>query len=124
LWSAGTCRVLIAVLSAARKLAAMSRPPERSTADSLVYRGEVWTDGRGYATVILPAGSESPPPPLEYALRAINGQITVRVHSELRDGRFTIASDQPRVKVAWRVEGRSASPNEPTPPPTGEEVHR
>jgi len=75
-------------------------PPAESTA----YHGEVWTDARGYATVTLPA--TAPPPPVEYALRPLGGEISVRVAVELREGRFTIATDQPHVKVAWRISRR------------------
>jgi hypothetical protein len=69
------------------------------------YRGEVWTDGRGYATVRLPAEAGSLEPPLAYELRDLEPPSSARVTAELGDGRFTIATDQPHVKVAWRVTG-------------------
>ena len=86
-----------------RKLAAMAHPPDPPT-ENIAYHGEVWTDGRGYATVTLPAAA--PLPPVEYALLPLGGAIGVRVAVELREGRFTIATDQPHVKVAWRISRR------------------
>jgi hypothetical protein len=66
----------------------------------------VWTDARGYATVRLPAKARSLEPPLEYELRDLEPQTSARITAELEDGRFTIATDQPHVKVAWRISGR------------------
>jgi hypothetical protein len=74
--------------------------------DSFAYHGEVWTDGRGFATVRLPAEAEPPEPPLEYELRDLDPPTTARVTAELEDGHFTIATDRPHVKVAWRVSRR------------------
>jgi hypothetical protein len=70
------------------------------------YHGEIWTDGRGFATVRLPDEAEPLEPPLEYQLRDLEPPSTARVTSELEDGRFTIATDQPHVKVAWRISHR------------------
>ena len=69
------------------------------------YRGEVWTDGSGYATVRLPVEAEQLEPPLEYELRDLEPPTSARVTAELEDGRFTIATEEPHVKVAWRVTG-------------------
>jgi hypothetical protein len=73
--------------------------------ESVAYRGEVWTDGRGFATVRLPNGIELEPP-LEYELRDLEPPSTAHITAELADGRFTIATDQPHVKVAWRISRR------------------
>jgi len=86
----------------------MARPKAPVPAAS--YHGEVWTDARGYATVRLPAEAGRLEPPLEYELRDLDPQSSARVTAELEDGRFTIATDEPHVKVAWRIEGRQASP--------------
>ena len=67
------------------------------------YHGEVWTDARGFATVRLPAEAGPLEPPLAYELRDLEPASTARVTAELRDGRFTIATDQPHVKVGWQV---------------------
>ncbi len=87
--------------------------------DSVAYQGEVWTDGSGFATVRLPDGIGLEPP-LEYDLRDLDPPGNARVISELENGRFTLATDQPHAKVAWRITGRcSANPsgsNHRTPP--------
>ena len=77
--------------------------------DGVAYHGEVWTDGRGYATVRLPAEAAPLAPPLEYELRDLEPTSSARVTAELERGRFTIATDQPHVKVAWRISGRPAA---------------
>ena len=71
--------------------------------DTIAYHGEVWTDARGYATVSLPAEAGALEPPLEYELRDLEPKSSARVTAELEGGRFTIATDQPHVKVAWRI---------------------
>ncbi len=81
----------------------MARPLHSSPADTVAYHGEVWTDARGYATVSLPAEAGALEPPLEYELRDLEPKSSARVTAELNEGRFTIATDQPHVKVAWRI---------------------
>ena len=82
---------------------AHSASPSAPKPDS--FHGEVWTDGRGYATVHLPPEARPLEPPLEYELRDLEPPSSARVTAELRNGRFTIATDRPHVKVAWRVTG-------------------
>jgi hypothetical protein len=84
----------------------MDRPLHSSPPGTIAYRGEVWTDGRGYATVRLPAGAGPLEPPVEYELRDLDPPTSARVTAELHEGRFTIATDQPHVKVEWRLTGR------------------
>jgi hypothetical protein len=74
--------------------------------DSVAYHGEVWTDGRGFATVSLPAEAGLLEPPLAYELRDLEPASTARVTAELRNGRFTIQTDKPHIKVAWRISRR------------------
>jgi hypothetical protein len=74
--------------------------------DSVAHHGEVWTDGRGFATVRLPSEAGPLEPPFEYELRDLQPPSSARVTAELDDGRFTIATDQPHVKVAWRISRR------------------
>jgi len=74
--------------------------------DSVAYHGQVWTDGNGFATVRLPARARLLQPPLEYELRELEPQSGSRVTAELHNGRLTIATDQPHVKVAWRISRR------------------
>jgi len=78
--------------------------------NSVAYHGEVWTDGSGFATVRLPAGAGPLEPPLQYELRDLEPPSSARVTAELHNGRFTIATDQPHVKVAWRVSRRKEEP--------------
>ena len=78
--------------------------------DSVAYHGEVWTDGSGFATVRLPAEAEPLRPPLEYELNDLEPPSSARVTAELEDGRFTIATEQPHVKVAWRISRRKEEP--------------
>lgn len=83
--------------------------PRRSTPSEFVaFRGEIWTDGRGSATVHLPAEADLLTPPLEYELR-LDPPSSARVTAELEDGRFTIETDQPYVKVAWQVRRRTVA---------------
>jgi hypothetical protein len=89
----------------------MARPPEQPAPDTVAYHGEVWTDTRGYATIRLPAEADTLQPPLEYELRDLEPQSSARVTAELQEGRFTIATDQPHVKVAWRVSRRKEESN-------------
>jgi hypothetical protein len=77
----------------------------------VAYHGEVWTDGSGFATVRVPAEAGLLEPPLEYELRDLEPPTSARVTAELEDGCFTIATDQPHVKVAWRVTGRQRHDN-------------
>ena len=85
----------------------MARPLDPSAADTVAYHGEVWTDARGYATVRLPAEAGALEPPLEYELRDLEPASSARITAGLENGRFTVATEQPYVKVAWRISGRS-----------------
>ena len=87
----------------------MARSRKPAAPESASYQGEVWTDARGYATVRLPAEARPLEPPLEYELRDLEPPSSTRITAELENGRFTIATDQPHVKVAWRVLDRRAT---------------
>jgi hypothetical protein len=87
----------------------MARPLEPSTPEAVAFHGEVWTDARGYATVRLPAEAAPFEPPLEYSLRDLDPPSRARVTAELEDGRFTVATDEPHVKVGWRLTGRRST---------------
>lgn len=95
----------------------MARRHDRDKARA-EYSGEVWIDGRGYATVALPR-SVTAHAILEYEVRALAPGVTATIAAELIDGRFTIATDEPHVKVAWRV--RARQPSRPRPRGTKEE---
>jgi hypothetical protein len=49
-------------------------------------------------------------PPLEYEPRDLEPPSSARLTAELKHGRFTIATDQPHVKVAWRISRRKEEP--------------
>ena len=83
----------------------MYGPRETNQPTDVSFHGEVWTDARGQATVSLPEDACPPQAELEYTLQAIDGRSGVRVVAGLSEGRFTIATDQPHVKVAWRISG-------------------
>jgi hypothetical protein len=91
----------------------MARSLEHSARDTVAYHGEIWTDARGYATVQLPANAGPLEPPVEYELQDLDPQSRARVSAELKDGRFTIATDEPHVKVAWRIRGRRPASQQP-----------
>ena len=84
----------------------VAHAPHSSPAETVAYHGEVWTDARGYATVRLPTQAGPLEPPLEYELQDLEPPSSARVTGELKDGRFTIHTDEPHVKVAWRIRGR------------------
>jgi len=93
----------------------MARPRDASSAETNAYHGEVWTDARGYATISLPAEAGPLTPPFEYELQDVEPPSTARVTGELKDGRFTIHTDEPHVKVAWRLSGRRPAGHPPDP---------
>jgi hypothetical protein len=86
----------------------MARSLKPSAPETASYHGEIWTDARGYATVRLPAGASRLLPPLEYELCDVDAHSSVRLSGELKDGRFAMETDEPHVKVAWRISGRAA----------------
>jgi len=83
----------------------MARSSQSPPSDTVAYHGEVWTDARGYATVRLPADAGPLEPPLEYELRDLEPPSNARITAGLENGRFTLATEQPHVKVAWRISG-------------------
>ena len=93
----------------------MAHSRNLSAADTVAYHGEVWTDARGYATVSLPAEAGPLEPPVEYELQDLEPPSRARVTGELKDGRFTIHTDEPHVKVAWRLTGRRPAGHLPHP---------
>ena len=65
-----------------------------------VCNGEIWTDAHGFAAVTLPAHAEGD---LLVEVHALADGVTADVAAELRRRRFTVATSEPHVKVAWRV---------------------
>ena len=74
--------------------------------EAVVHRGEVWTDARGLATVLLPRSFLLARGGLEYELRPYPRHIKATVAAQFVDGRFTIATDEPHAKVRWQVTGQ------------------
>jgi hypothetical protein len=67
--------------------------------------GEVWTDERGRAVVVLPAHLQGRELEYEYELHPSEPSVA---SARLADGRLTITSETPHLKVAWRLIYRTA----------------
>jgi trimeric autotransporter adhesin len=71
-----------------------------------VYNGNVRTDAKGFATVRLPNWFQVLNKDFRYQLTIVGTRgWRARVVKEIRNNRFTIQSDLPRVKVSWQVTG-------------------
>ena len=71
--------------------------------ESWSYSGEVWTDHDGRAVVVLPPFVRAHRSGFDYELTPLGSASPAVVADEIVDDRFTIATDDPHVKVAWRV---------------------
>jgi hypothetical protein len=91
----------------------MSATPESMPRESWSYSGEVWTDAHGLAVVVLPPFVRAHRAGFDYELTTLGAAAPARVADEVADDRFTIATDEPHVKVAWRV----TALREPSPAP-------
>jgi hypothetical protein len=74
-----------------------------------VYRGNVVTDAKGYATIQLPDYFESINRDPTYHLTIVDdGErddfVLVKVVRKIRNNQFTIRTSAPHVEVSWRVE--------------------
>jgi hypothetical protein len=67
--------------------------------------GEVWTDERGRAVVVLPAHLQGRELEYDYELHPTGPSVA---SARLADGRLTITSETPHLKVAWRLTYRAA----------------
>jgi hypothetical protein len=76
--------------------------------------GEIWTDGRGFACVTLPAAIDGE---FGVELRPLTPDVAAALRGDPTPRRFTIETDEPHVKVAWRVTARPPKrhpqPNDP-----------
>jgi hypothetical protein len=70
-----------------------------------VYSGTVTTDDNGEAVVELPDYIEALNRDFRYQLTVVGQFAQAVVLHEVRDGRFTVATDHPNVKVCWQVTG-------------------
>jgi len=101
----------------------MNAPQER-IAKGWSYCGEVWTDADGRAVVVLPPFVRAHRAGFEYELAPVDTECWARVVAEIDDDRFTVATEVPHVKVAWRVtplRRRTGAEHGAAPPQTGEE---
>lgn len=94
----------------ARRLTVLDQSDGEDSA--VAFSGEVWTDARGYATVALPRSVGRLHGDVAYELRPFTNGVTAEIAAEMMDGRFTIATDEPHVKVAWRVTCEQLDPRE------------
>jgi hypothetical protein len=67
------------------------------------YSGEVWTDATGRAVVVLPSFVRAHHAGFLYELTPLDSRAHARLTDEVSDDRFAVATDQPHVKVAWRI---------------------
>jgi hypothetical protein len=70
-----------------------------------IYNGNAVTDGEGNATITLPAYFQALNRDFRYQLTVLEQFAQAIVSSEIRDNRFAIKTDKPRVKVSWTVTG-------------------
>jgi hypothetical protein len=70
-----------------------------------IYNGNVTTDKRGLATVVLPNYFETLNRDFRYQLTVIGQFAQAIVAKEIDRGRFTIRTNKPGVKVSWQVTG-------------------
>ena len=75
-----------------------------------VYNGNVTTDAKGEATVMLPEWFEALNKDFRYQLTPIGQFADAIVASEISANRFTIKTDKPNVKVSWQVTGIRKDP--------------
>lgn len=81
----------------------MSATQDSGKRESWSYSGEVWTDDQGRAVVVLPPFVRSHRAGFDYQLTTVGSPSVGTIADEIADDRFTIATDEPHVKVAWRV---------------------
>jgi len=70
-----------------------------------IYNGNVTTDKRGLATVVLPDYFEVLNRDFRYQLTVIGQFAQAIIAKEINGGRFTIRTNKPGVKVSWQVTG-------------------
>jgi hypothetical protein len=70
-----------------------------------IYNGNVTTNARGVATIVLPDYFEALNGDFRYQLTVIGQFAQAIVAQEIANGRFTIKTNRPKVKVSWQVTG-------------------
>lgn len=67
------------------------------------YCGEAWTGADGRATVLLPTFARSHRFGFDYELTLVDNEVRAMLEAPVEAERFTIVTDRPNVKVAWRI---------------------
>jgi hypothetical protein len=67
------------------------------------YTGNVWTDDDGRAVVVLPPFVRAHRHGFDYERVPLGSGCSAVVEEAIAENSFRIATDQPHVKVAWRV---------------------
>jgi hypothetical protein len=88
----------------------LSHTPVESDRFTVVYSGNVRTDGSGRATVRLPAYATAIAGNWRYGLTPIGTFGQAIVAREVRDGAFVVRTEHPRTKVSWTVTGTRRDP--------------
>jgi hypothetical protein len=70
-----------------------------------IYDGNVTTNAEGEAVVTLPSWFDALNRDFRYQLTAIGQFAQAMVSKEIANGRFSIKTDKPNVKVSWQVTG-------------------
>lgn len=70
-----------------------------------IYNGNITTDQNGKAIVLLPTYFESLNIDFRYQLTVIGAFSQAIIFEEIKENKFTIASDKPNIKVSWQVTG-------------------
>ena len=84
-------------------MALVNDQPQVRARELWSYSGEVWTDADGRAVVVLPSFVRAHRAGFDYELTPLDSRAHARVAEQVSDDRFTVATDQPHVKVAWRL---------------------
>jgi hypothetical protein len=71
-----------------------------------ISSGEVWTDAHGFAAVALPTDADVD---LEVDVRALTKGVSAEVATEPGRRRFTVTTNEPHVKVAWKVTAQTVT---------------
>ena len=82
------------------------------------YSGDVWTGDDGRAVVVLPPFVRAHRHGFDYELTPLGSPCSAVVAEGIADSRFTIATGEPHVKVAWRVTALRAV-GKPSPSESG-----
>jgi len=81
----------------------VSGTPEGKVREGWSYSGEVWTDAEGRAVVALPPFIRLHRDGFDYELTTVGTFCEATVAEAIAADRFTVATSEPHVKVAWRL---------------------